>query len=97
MANRNRMPVLNARSGHPNGGGRPGPYGPVRPPMGGPPPVMPGPPMPGMIEQKMQSQHEEIQTLLTANQRLAATHVALRQELAAAQQEVQRSQFCHCR
>lgn len=83
------MPVLNARSGLPNGVGRPGPYGPVRPQMGGPPP-MPGPPMQGMLEQKMQSQHEELQSLLAANQRLAATHVALRQELAAAQQEMQR-------
>lgn len=88
MANRNRMPVLNARSGHPNGVGRPGPYGPVRPQMGGPPPVMP--PMQGLLEQKMQSQHDELQSLLAANQRLAATHVALRQELAAAQQEMQR-------
>jgi hypothetical protein len=46
--------------------------------------------MQGMLEQKMQSQHEELQSLLAANQRLAATHVALRQELAAAQQEMQR-------
>jgi chromosome segregation ATPase len=45
-----------------------------------------------MLEQKISTQHNEIQRLLTENQRLAATHVALRQELAAAQQEVQRLQ-----
>lgn len=84
------MPVLNARSGPQNGGGRPGPYSQVRPQMGGPPPLMSGGPPPGMFEQKISTQHNEIQRLLTENQRLAATHVALRQELAAAQQEVQR-------
>ncbi|KAJ7527838.1 hypothetical protein O6H91_16G073900 [Diphasiastrum complanatum] len=45
-----------------------------------------------LIEQKLASQHAEIQKLLTENQRLAATHVALRQELAAAHHEVQRLQ-----
>jgi len=50
-----------------------------------------GGPLPAAIlEQKIQSQHMEIQSLLTENQRLAATQVALRQELAAAQQEMQR-------
>lgn len=50
-----------------------------------------GGPLPAAIlEQKMQSQHMEIQSLLTENQRLAATQVALRQELASAQQEMQR-------
>lgn len=43
-----------------------------------------------ILEQKIQSQHMEIQNLLTENQRLGATQVALRQELAAAQQEMQR-------
>ncbi|KAI5069418.1 hypothetical protein GOP47_0015719 [Adiantum capillus-veneris] len=48
---------------------------------------------PGLImEEKIATQHQEIQRLLTENQRLAATHVALRQELAATQQEVQRLQ-----
>jgi myosin heavy subunit len=86
--------VLNARSAPQNGlnGLRPLPYGQLmRPPMVGAPPVLSGPP-PGMLEQKISTQHNEIQRLLTENQRLAATHVALRQELAAAQQEVQRLQ-----
>ena len=47
------------------------------------------PPM--MIEQKLAIQHAEIQRLLGENQRLAVTHVALRQELTAAQQEIMRS------
>lgn len=46
--------------------------------------------MPAILEQKIQSQHMEIQSLLSENQRLAATHVALRQELASAQQEMAR-------
>lgn len=64
-----------------------------RPQNMGPPPLMNGPP-PGvlLLEQKITTQHTELQRLLTENQRLAATHVALRQELAAAQQEVQRMQ-----
>nr|CAD1831591.1 unnamed protein product [Ananas comosus var. bracteatus] len=42
------------------------------------------------MEQKLAAQHMEMQTLATENQRLAATHSSLRQELAAAQQELQR-------
>lgn len=42
------------------------------------------------IEQKLQVQQQEIGQLLAENQRLAATNVALRQELAAAQGEIQR-------
>lgn len=42
-------------------------------------------PHPALIEER---QHREIQSLLLDNQRLAATHVALKQELAAAQQEL---------
>lgn len=38
----------------------------------------------------MAAQHEEIQGLLADNQRLAATHVALKQEVAAATHELQR-------
>ncbi|KAJ7570037.1 hypothetical protein O6H91_01G104300 [Diphasiastrum complanatum] len=45
-----------------------------------------------LIEQKLATQHAEIQKLLTENQRLAATHVALRQELSVAHQEAQRLQ-----
>ncbi|KAJ7523763.1 hypothetical protein O6H91_18G062000 [Diphasiastrum complanatum] len=47
-------------------------------------------PSPALIEQKLATQHAEIQRLLTENQRLAATHVALREELAAAQPEIRR-------
>ena len=87
MGSRNRMLAINSRSGPQNG--RHSPYGQGRPSMGGSA-GMSGGSMPGMLEQKLQSQHMEIQGLLSENQRLAATHVALRQELAAAQQEMQR-------
>ncbi|XP_027351646.1 protein FLX-like 2 [Abrus precatorius] len=61
------------------------------------PPAMPHPlaapfdllPPPQVMEQKLASQHAEMQRLATENQRLAATHGALRQELAAAQHELQ--------
>ncbi|KAG0555964.1 hypothetical protein KC19_11G015800 [Ceratodon purpureus] len=103
MSNRNRMAaqgVLNARATALSNPGlglmrqNPGLYGNQnRPQNMGPPPLMNGPP-PGvlLLEQKVTTQHSELQRLLTENQRLAATHVALRQELAAAQQEVQRMQ-----
>ncbi|MCO5549258.1 hypothetical protein L7F22_002725 [Adiantum nelumboides] len=45
-----------------------------------------------LLEQKVLTQHQEIQKLLSENQRLAAMHVALRQELAVTQQDVQRVQ-----
>lgn len=74
--------------------------GPTRPPSSRldpeiPPPIM-GPhglqTPPVGIDQKLAAQHAEIQRLLGENQRLAVTHVALRQELAAAQQEIMRLQ-----
>ncbi|XP_004488483.1 protein FLX-like 1 isoform X1 [Cicer arietinum] len=43
-----------------------------------------------VIEERLAVQHGEIQGLLGDNQRLAATHVALKQELEAAQHELQR-------
>lgn len=101
MSNRNqRMAsagVLNARAGINNPGMglmRPNPaqYAQQGRPQMVPPPLMSGPPGPIILEQKLSQQHNEIQRLLTENQRLAATHVALRQELAAAQQEIQRMQ-----
>ncbi|KAJ4973115.1 hypothetical protein NE237_006289 [Protea cynaroides] len=49
-------------------------------------------PSPEIMEQKLAAQHVEMQALATENQRLAATHSALRQELAGAQQELQRLQ-----
>ncbi|XP_042483832.1 protein FLX-like 1 [Macadamia integrifolia] len=50
----------------------------------------PLPPHPAVIEENLAAQHQEIQGLLIDNQRLAATHVALKQELEAAQYELQR-------
>ncbi|MED6147148.1 hypothetical protein PIB30_117498 [Stylosanthes scabra] len=46
-------------------------------------------PPPQVMEQKLATQHVEMQRLATENQRLAATHGTLRQELAAAQHELQ--------
>ena len=46
-------------------------------------------PHPEVMEQKFAAQHVEMQRLVTENQRLAATHGTLRQELAAAQHELQ--------
>lgn len=47
------------------------------------------PPHPAIIEERLAAQHQDIQGLLGDNQRLAATHVALKQELEAAQHEFQ--------
>lgn len=60
----------------------------MRPPHGGFPPVDMLPP-PEIMEQKLATQHVEMERLATENQRLAATHGSLRQQLAAAQQELQ--------
>lgn len=49
----------------------------------------PLPPYPAIIEERLAAQHQDIQGLLVDNQRLAATHVALKQELEAAQHELQ--------
>ncbi|KAF5748880.1 Sarcolemmal membrane-associated protein putative isoform 2 [Tripterygium wilfordii] len=46
-------------------------------------------PPPEVMEQKLAAQHLEIEKLAVENQRLAATHGTLRQELAAAQHEKQ--------
>lgn len=49
------------------------------------------PPHPAIIEERLAVQHDEIQGLLIDNQRLAATHVALKQELEVAQFELRRT------
>lgn len=46
------------------------------------------PPPSSLLEDRIGSNHREIQSLLIDNQRLAATHVALKQELAVAQQDL---------
>lgn len=61
----------------------------MRPPMPGAFPPFDMMPPPEVMEQKIASQHVEMQKLATENQRLAATHGTLRQELAAAQHELQ--------
>ncbi|KAG8364829.1 hypothetical protein BUALT_Bualt18G0039300 [Buddleja alternifolia] len=49
------------------------------------------PPHPVIIDERLAAQHDDIQLLLVDNQGLAATHVALRQELEVAQYEFQRA------
>ncbi|XP_030547919.1 protein FLX-like 2 isoform X3 [Rhodamnia argentea] len=61
----------------------------IRRPPGSFSPVDMLPPPPEVMEQKLAAQHVEMQRLATENQRLANTHGALRQELAAAQHELQ--------
>ncbi|KAL2496558.1 Protein FLX-like 1 [Forsythia ovata] len=56
--------------------------------LGGP---RPHPPPPAIIKERLAAQHDEIQGMLVDNQMLAATHVALRQELEVAQYEFQRA------
>ncbi|GMH24897.1 hypothetical protein Nepgr_026740 [Nepenthes gracilis] len=58
----------------------------------GPRPLPPHPAKAAIIEDHFAAQHQEIQGLLVDNQRLAATHVALKQELEAAQYELQQMQ-----
>ncbi|XP_073118344.1 protein FLX-like 2 isoform X2 [Elaeis guineensis] len=90
MASKGRLPPHLRRSLPVPGMLHPEPFGPgIRPPPGAFPfDVLP----PEIMEQKLAHQHMEMQRLATENQRLAATHSTLRQQLAAAQQDLQRLQ-----
>ncbi|XP_031399257.1 protein FLX-like 2 isoform X2 [Punica granatum] len=90
MESKGRLPPPHTRRPMPGPGlVRPEPFGPGmrRPPI----PFLPVDmlPPPEIMEQKIAAQHVEMQRLATENQRLAATHGTLRQELAAAQHELQ--------
>ncbi|XP_043701929.1 protein FLX-like 2 [Telopea speciosissima] len=93
MGSKGRAPPPHLRRPLPGPGiMHPDPFGMgIRPPPGAFSPFDMLPP-PEIMEQKLAAQHVEMQTIATENQRLAATHTALRQELAAAQQELQRLQ-----
>ncbi|KAK9272934.1 hypothetical protein L1049_003313 [Liquidambar formosana] len=90
MGSKGRMPPPHFRRPPPGHGMvHPDPFGPgIHPPPGGFPHFDMIPPA-EVMEQKLSAQHVEIQRLATENQRLAATHGTLRQELAAAQHELQ--------
>ncbi|KAJ9173102.1 hypothetical protein P3X46_016272 [Hevea brasiliensis] len=90
MGSKSRIPPPHLRRPLPGPGiVHPDPFVPgVRPPLGPIPPFDILPP-PEVMEQKLATQHVEMQRLATENQRLAATHGNLRQELAAAQHELQ--------
>ena len=49
------------------------------------------PPHPAIIEEQLEAQLQDIHMLLVDNQRLVATHVALKQELEAGQHELQQT------
>lgn len=61
----------------------------MHPQRGGFPPFDMMPPHPEIMEQKLAAQHVEMQKLATENQRFAATHGTLRQDVAAVQHELQ--------
>lgn len=90
MGSKGRMPPPHLRQPLPGPGiVHPDAFGPgMRPPPGAFPPFDMLPP-PEVMEQKLHAQHGEMQKLAAENQRLAATHGTLRQELAAAQHELQ--------
>ncbi|XP_010942221.1 protein FLX-like 2 isoform X2 [Elaeis guineensis] len=92
MGSKGRIPPPYLRRPLPSPGIlHPEPFGPgIRPPPGAFPFDML--PSPEILEQKLAHQHMEMQRLATENERLAATHSSLRQQLAAAQQDLQRFQ-----
>ncbi|XP_043716660.1 protein FLX-like 2 [Telopea speciosissima] len=93
MGSKGRAPPPHLRRPLPGPGiMHPDPFGPgVHPSLGAFPPFDMLPPQ-EIMEQKLAAQHVEMQRLATENQRLAATHTVLRQELAGTQQELQRLQ-----
>ncbi|KAA8547841.1 hypothetical protein F0562_004270 [Nyssa sinensis] len=90
MGSKGRLPASHLRRPLPGPGlVHPDPFGSgIRPPPGAFPPFDMLPP-PEVMEQRLAAQFGELQKLATENQRLAATHGTLRQELAAAQHELQ--------
>ncbi|XP_068655492.1 protein FLX-like 1 [Aristolochia californica] len=89
-------PILDAPPPHPYARGhfgQPLPHHVLLDELRDPPPPFPHmahlPPHPAFIEERLAAQHHELQALLVDNQRLAATHVALKQEFASAQNELQ--------
>ncbi|XP_044478953.1 protein FLX-like 2 [Mangifera indica] len=90
MGSKGRVPPPHLRRPLPGPGiMHPDSFGPGKCPMPGAfPPFDMLPPL-EVMEQKIVAQHVEMQKLVTENQRLAATHGTLRQELAAAQHELQ--------
>ncbi|XWS46431.1 hypothetical protein CRYUN_Cryun14cG0066100 [Craigia yunnanensis] len=90
MGSKGRIPPPHLRRPlHGPGMVHPDPFGPGILPHPGPFPHFDMLPPPEIMEQKLAAQHVEMQKLGTENQRLAATHGTLRQELAAAQHELQ--------
>ncbi|CAN6469733.1 unnamed protein product [Victoria cruziana] len=97
MAGRSRVPTMGALTGREihvvAAAARPGLPLPLRvdemPPAAGRS-LRPVAAAAALAEERLVVQHREIQALLLDNQRLAATHVALKQELSAAQQELRR-------
>ncbi|KAJ7971171.1 Protein FLX-like [Quillaja saponaria] len=90
MGSKGRLPPPHLRRPLPGPGiVHPEPFGHgIRPPPGPFPPFDMLPPA-EIMEQKLAAQHAEMQRLAMENQRLAATHETLRQELAASQHELQ--------
>ncbi|XVF80354.1 hypothetical protein PTKIN_Ptkin15bG0063100 [Pterospermum kingtungense] len=90
MGSKGRIPPSHLRRPLPGPGMvDPDPFGPGILPHPTPFPHFEMLPPPEIMEQKLAAQHVEMQRLGTENQRLASTHGTLRQELAAAQHELQ--------
>ncbi|KAE9619927.1 hypothetical protein Lal_00040259 [Lupinus albus] len=89
MGSKGRIPLPPQHMRHPLSQGSASMLHPEMHPLHGPYSPFGMLPPPEVMEHKLASQHGEMQRLLTENRRLAATHGTLRQELAAAQQELQ--------